>query len=80
MIYDFNTIIYSCFLDHSGMYSGMGYPSSIFNRAGTGMGKFFYPHADMGILASKILSSGYGYGMALPDRYISVPISNPHPP
>ena len=68
MIYDFNTIIYSCFLDHSGMYSGMGYPSGIFNRAGTGMGKFFYPYVGTGILAAKILSRGYGYVIALPDR------------
>ena len=61
----------------TGMHSGTGYPSGIFTRAGTGMGEVFYPCAGTGNLAGKILSRGYGYGIAIPDGYILVAIFNP---
>jgi hypothetical protein len=59
------------------MYSGTGYPSSIFTRMGTGMGELFYPCTGTGNLAGKILSHGYGYGIAIPDEYIPVAIFTP---
>jgi uncharacterized membrane protein YedE/YeeE len=47
----------------AGMRSGMGYPSGIFTRAGTGVGEVFYRCMGTGNLAGKILSHGYEYGI-----------------
>ena len=59
----------------TGMHSGTGYPSGIFTHAGTGMGKVFYPCVGTDNLAGKILSRGYGYGIAIPNGCIPVTIS-----
>ena len=61
----------------AGMHLDTGYPSGILTRAGTGMGEVLYPCTGTGNLAGKILSRGYGYGIAIPDGYISVAIFNP---
>jgi hypothetical protein len=64
----------------AGMHLGMGYLSGIFTRAGMGMGEVFYLCTGTGNLAGKILSHGYGYGLAKPDGYIPVAIFSHHPP
>jgi hypothetical protein len=46
------------------------------NRAGMGMGEFFYPQAGVG----KILSGGYGCGWAIPNGFVPIAISTPHLP
>jgi hypothetical protein len=45
-------------------------------RAGTGMGKILYPRPYMGNLTGRIFYE-YGYGMALPDKYVPVAIPTP---
>jgi hypothetical protein len=55
----------------------MGYPTGKKLHTGTGMGKNLNPHAGMGFLAGRVRVSRCGYGIALPDRFLPIAISNP---
>jgi hypothetical protein len=56
----------------SGYAFGYGLLVGYFYPCGTGMGEVFYLCAGTGNLVGKILSRGYGYGIAMPNGYIPV--------
>jgi hypothetical protein len=60
-------------LDFKTFLAGMGYPTGKNTHAGTGVSKILYPRAYIGNLTGNFFY-GYGYGMVLPDRYVSVAI------
>jgi hypothetical protein len=63
-------------LEFNSFLAGTGYPTGKNTRAGTGMGKILYPRVYMGNPTGRIFFDGYGYGMVLPDGYVSVAISS----
>ena len=61
-------------LEFKTFLAGTGYPTGKNTRAGMGMGKILYPRVYMGNPTGRIFFDGYGYGMVLPDGYVSVAI------
>ena len=60
------------------MLSGTGYLTGKKTHAGAGMGKNLYPHAGIVFLTGRLIVDGYGYGMTIPDGFLTVAISRCH--